>query len=42
MDRIVCFGGFGVLVNPADMWSSRDGAQWKKLPGRYGPKRRWP
>ena len=32
LDRIVCFGGFGLLSNPVDMWASRDGATWKRLP----------
>lgn len=32
MDRIVCFGGFGLPVNPVDMWASRDGATWSRLP----------
>jgi hypothetical protein len=29
---IVCFGGFGLLTNPVDMWITYDGARWAKLP----------
>ena len=29
--EIVCFGGFGLIVNPTDMWSSADGATWTEL-----------
>jgi hypothetical protein len=29
--HIVCFGGFGLLQNPVDMWSSFDGAHWLRL-----------
>ena len=32
-DQIVCFGGFGLEVNPNDMWASPDGAEWTELPG---------
>jgi len=39
MNRIVCFGGFGLpedpfgpSANPIDMWSSRDGERWTQLP----------
>ena len=28
---IVCFGGFGLLANPSDVWVSRDGANWRKV-----------
>ena len=38
-DTIICFGGFGypfgdptVAAHPVDMWASRDGATWSKLP----------
>lgn len=31
-NRIVCFGGFGLPVNPVDMWSSRTGSDWTRLP----------
>ena len=30
--HIVCFGGFGLLQNPVDMWASFDGARWVQLP----------
>lgn len=30
--KIVCFGGFGLLQNPTDMWESDDGARWSRLP----------
>ena len=30
--HIVCFGGFGLLQNPVDMWASFDGARWVRLP----------
>ena len=29
--EIVCFGGFGLVSNPTDMWSSTDGATWTGL-----------
>ncbi len=28
---IVCFGGFGLPVNPIDMWASSNGKQWRLL-----------
>ena len=28
LDKIVCFGGFGLLANPMDVWTSRNGAEW--------------
>ena len=31
--RIVCFGGFGLEENPADVWVSSDGAAWAELSG---------
>ncbi len=30
-DQIVCFGGFGLVENPTDMWASADGAEWTLL-----------
>ena len=27
----VCFGGFGLIENPMDVWSSSDGREWKLL-----------
>ena len=30
--HIVCFGGFGLLENPVDMWASFDGSRWVRLP----------
>jgi hypothetical protein len=30
--RFVCFGGFGLIQNPTDMWSSPDGEVWSQLP----------
>ena len=30
--QFLCFGGFGLLENPTDMWVSDDGAQWTELP----------
>lgn len=30
-DTIVCFGGFGLPVNPLDAWTSTNGADWTKL-----------
>jgi hypothetical protein len=32
-DQVVCFGGFGLVVNPTDIWASADGAEWSQLPG---------
>jgi hypothetical protein len=32
LEGIVCLGGFSLLSNPVDMWTSRDGAHWKQLP----------
>jgi hypothetical protein len=32
LKRFVCFGGFGLPTNPADMWMSRTGANWWQLP----------
>ena len=29
--EIICFGGFGLITNPTDMWSSADGAAWTEL-----------
>ena len=29
--EIICFGGFGLITNPTDMWSSADGATWTEL-----------
>jgi Kelch motif len=31
--RIVCFGGFGLPINPTDAWWSKTGSKWKVLPG---------
>lgn len=31
-DDFVCFGGFGLQVNPDDSWSSNDGVEWIELP----------
>ena len=31
--KIVCFGGFGLPVNPTDAWWSGSGRSWKKLAG---------
>ena len=31
-NRFVCFGGFGLIQNPNDMWASTDGAVWTQLP----------
>ena len=25
---VVCFGGFGLIENPTDLWSTRDGSAW--------------
>jgi len=30
-NRIICFGGFGLLGNPKDMWASKDGAHWELI-----------
>ena len=30
-DRIVAFGGFGLLFNPSDMWASRNGRDWTQV-----------
>ncbi|GEM80316.1 hypothetical protein [Vibrio superstes] len=30
-DRIVCFGGFGIPINPTDVQTSRDGKTWEQL-----------
>lgn len=30
-DQIVCFGGFGLVTNPTDMWASTNGAEWVQL-----------
>jgi hypothetical protein len=31
-NQFLCFGGFGLLANPTDMWVSDDGAEWTELP----------
>ncbi|MFT5204631.1 MAG: hypothetical protein ACI9C1_004042 [Candidatus Aldehydirespiratoraceae bacterium] len=31
--EFVCFGGFGLIENPTDVWSSLDGASWTLLEG---------
>jgi hypothetical protein len=31
-NQFLCFGGFGLLENPTDMWVSDDGAEWTELP----------
>jgi len=31
--EFVCFGGFGLIENPTDVWSSLDGATWTLLEG---------
>jgi len=31
-NQFLCFGGFGLLQNPTDMWVSDDGAEWTELP----------
>ena len=28
-NRIICFGGFGLLANPMDIWVSKTGATWE-------------
>ena len=33
-NQIVCFGGFGLLENPTDIWASIDGANWDELPAQ--------
>jgi hypothetical protein len=30
---IICFGGFGLVQNPVDVWVSEDGAAWRQLSG---------
>ena len=30
-DHIVCFGGFGLITNPMDVWASRNGKKWKQI-----------
>lgn len=30
--QFVCFGGFGLIENPMDMWVSPDGDSWTQLP----------
>jgi hypothetical protein len=30
-DQMVCFGGFGLIENPTDVWVSADGAAWTEL-----------
>ena len=30
-DTFVCFGGFGLIENPIDVWASPDGANWTLL-----------
>ncbi len=30
-NRFVCFGGFGLIENPTDVWVSLDGADWTEL-----------
>ena len=30
-NQFVCFGGFGLVENPTDMWASVDGAEWTEL-----------
>jgi hypothetical protein len=44
INEIVCFGGYGevpglppIPANPADMWTSRDGRSWTKLPPPAAP-----
>jgi hypothetical protein len=29
----VCFGGFGLITTPTDVWASVDGAEWTQLDG---------
>ncbi len=33
-NQFVRFGGFGLIENPTDMWSSTDGAAWTELSER--------
>jgi hypothetical protein len=44
INEIVCFGGYGevpglppIPANPADIWTSRDGRTWTKLPPPAAP-----
>jgi hypothetical protein len=30
-DKIVLFGGFGLISNPMDVWTSKDGANWEQV-----------
>jgi hypothetical protein len=30
-DQFVCFGGFGLIENPVDVWVSEDGETWSEL-----------
>lgn len=30
-DEVVCFGGFGLIENPMDQWTTADGAEWELL-----------
>lgn len=30
-DRVVCFGGFGLIENPTDVWASADGVDWIRV-----------
>ena len=32
-DQIVCFGGFGLITNPMDVWISEDGQDWTQVSG---------
>lgn len=32
-NQIVCFGGFGLIANPTDVWASVDDAEWTQLDG---------
>lgn len=32
-NQFVCFGGFGLITNPIDVWASFDGAEWTQLAG---------
>ena len=31
--QMVCFGGFGLVTNPTDVWASVDGVEWTQLAG---------
>ena len=31
--KIICFGGFGLPLNPTDAWWSGSGRTWKRLEG---------